>query len=401
MATYSWVSASSGSWNTPTNWNPAGGPQSVNSALGPLSTDTAVFATGSNKSYEVSGKGIAQTVDVSGDRVVFQSFAFNNSPSGATFTIEHNASVTIGAGSAVNFVNHDGFGGGPLSVDDATLTVNGGLSVFGGSVTSGGHVVVSGPQAGFGFSLTGGVTFDATSSLSVVNGAHFGDRGDRVAGKVTVSGPGSHADLSFGAAGFGGIGHAAQGGTLTLNELDGRVDLAGGTLDVSVVAAGAAVSGDGTIRGDFSNAGAVVAKGGKLTLEGAATGPGTLVIGDRATLALDATTAEKVTFSGHDARLQLAPNIAATGFLGGFRVGDSIEIGGAEITKVDLSASGPDTVLRAFADTTLIDSFTIGGHIPQGAIGLSADSSGGTVLTYDAIKGMHSAMHGVIGGHAG
>ena len=75
--------------------------------------------------------------------------------------------------------------------------------------------------------------------------------------------------------------------------------------------AGAKVSGHGTISTAFSNGGTAIAKGGVLTLEGAATGGGTMAIGARATLALDATTTEAITFSGLDARLQLAPGIAA------------------------------------------------------------------------------------------
>jgi hypothetical protein len=398
MSTGTWISAIGGSWNAAADWNPVGGPQSAQTILGPYSTDTALFATGSTKPYRVTGNGIAQMVVVSGDHVTFQDFTFRNAPIGAGLVVEQGARVTIAENSAFVLINHDAFGSGPLTVNNATLNVEGRVTGLFGSVTTDGHVIISGPQASLAPMVVPALTFDATSTVTVVGGAKFTDVGDAIAGRVMVGGIGSHIDL-LGT--YGGIGKASQGGTLSLNQLDGAIRLAGGTLEVATVAAGAKVSGHGVISSAFSNGGMVIASGGVLALRGVATGPGKLAIEAKATLALGAATAETITFSGLDARLQLAPNIAATGFLGGFRTGDSIDIGGADITAVDMSRSGHSTVLTAFAGTTLIDSFTLGGHIPSGTIALSDDNMGGTLLTFDATRWSHGAMHEFGTGHVG
>ena len=108
MTTASWVSPTGGSWNPGADWNPTGGPRSVASLFGPYSMDTALFATGSTRSYLVTGNGNAQTVDVSGDHVTFQDFTFRNSAVGAGIVIEDGARVTVAATSNFVLVNHDG-----------------------------------------------------------------------------------------------------------------------------------------------------------------------------------------------------------------------------------------------------------------------------------------------------
>ena len=389
MAVYNWASAKSGSWNTALKWSPGGGPAVLTGVNGPYSMDSAVFATGSHRAYTVSGNAVANGLTVTGDHVTFQDFKLGNA-FGASMTVTGGAYVTISADSVIGLGSHDG-AGGTLTIDDSTVVVYGGTGGSGAILKDGAQLIASGvsqyPQLSFEIENS----VDASSSITIENGAKFITRGDGIAGQLNVTGAGSTTTVIDAFAGTLNVSSAA---TVTSGEIDGTAKLSGGSLSLTAVGAGGMISGNGTITSAFTNAGTVTAHGGTLTLAGAVTGAGTLAMGAHATLVLDESTDETVRFTGADARLMLAPNATATGFLTGFGRGDSIDIGGAAISRVTETAQGGNTVLQAFAGSTMVDSFTVAGRIADGAIKLASDHAGGTVLTYDPSHGGYGGFPG-------
>lgn len=396
MTNYNWASAKSGSWTTASDWSPYGSPSQTTTGIFPGSVDTATFATGSHRAYTVTGRGIATSITVTGDHVTFSDFGFENDASGASMTVNGGASVTVAAGSHLSLVNHDMFGGGRLTVDHASVLDQGSIVGFGIGLTNGASFTLSGPNALFSYLLApGAISIDASSSLSILDGKVFSMLGDSVQGTVDVAGSGSALTVLDGYAATLDVG---AGASASLQELDGTAKLSGGSLALTALGAGGGILGAGTVTSAFTNAGTVTASGGTLTLAGAVSGGGSLAIGAHATLVLDAATSETISFSGADARLMLAPSATATGFLTSFGKGDSIDISGASISRVTETASGLDTVVRAFDGVTLVDSFTVAGHVAQGAIGVASDHDGGSVLTYQQDgHGGHGGFGG--GGH--
>jgi hypothetical protein len=221
-----------------------------------------------------------------------------------------------------------------------------------------------------------------------------------------VSGDGSKLLLP-GVIASDGVVTAANGGTLELlgTEVQGHVRLHGGSIQPypyggpsPTIDPGGRIGGYGSISGPLVNNGVVGANGGLLSVDGPVTGTGKLTIGPCATLSLGSDTSETIQFRGFDATLMLAPDIGAHGFLGGFTSGDAIDLAGTKVTSVGLQTSGHDTLLTAYDNSTAVDTFTIGGHIPQGAIALSDDGAGGTLMSYGfcgswSSSGLEASLH--------
>ena len=140
------------------------------------------------------------------------------------------------------------------------------------------------------------------------------------------------------------------------------------------------------IAGAVANFGTLSAAGGKLTIDGAVTGPGIAMIAGTGTLEFGAASAENTSFTPGAARILILDQSSAfTGVVSGFAAGDAIDL-------TDL-AFGSDTAL------SYIDNGAGGGVVTVGnavqVVGLAllgqyaaagfhaqGDPGGGTLITY-------------------
>lgn len=199
-ATYHWAQAVSGKWSNPLNWSPAGGPKLVDISAGGgakyLSFDKAMFASGSTRTYVVTGEGISNAMVVAGDHVVFDGFTNNDAGYGGSLTVDQHAIVMVTASSVLNYAAHDGTGSGPILVDGATLIDHGQLA---GdlSVGSAAAVYLSGSAA----KLVGNVNVAAGGLLDVRYGAFVdgstGGGASLVEGTLNVVGTGCAAKFAM------------------------------------------------------------------------------------------------------------------------------------------------------------------------------------------------------------
>ena len=146
MTTYSWKSAVSGSWNTPTSWTMAnvtpGSATVPAAASNGVSLDTVNFATGSATAYTVTGTAHAHILDIP-DKVTFNNFSLSNYYAGVDINLAAGANVTVGAGSSfdLSYLYLDGGSGGISVAANSNLTVNG--TIANGTVTIAGTVTIS------------------------------------------------------------------------------------------------------------------------------------------------------------------------------------------------------------------------------------------------------------------
>ena len=413
MADYQWAASSGGSWNTATNWNPPGGPQGRATPFGRNSADTAEFATGSQTAYSVSGNGDGASIAVTHDLVTFAGFAFNNS-SGSALTVTGGAQVTIADGSTVFLVQHNGAPAGSIVVEGGSiLIISGSVSAAGMQVTGGSHVALSG--AGASLKLNGAVTLDATSSLSVIEGATFTTAAAGLLGSVVV-GNGSTLELPGGAQvgpGFPGSADVLQGGTLSLGESDGAITLLGGTAAFhgppSQPGGYGLCTGSITGFGSFTNCQAfsinggptakITASGGKLSSLGSlAASPGHYTIEGGAILELYNNNLFDCYFSGTDPLLIMTNPIASEEMatLHNFEPGNRVQLvglppgppGNAQgiyITGMTIiPGSAPEIpALVLQLENRQPKSFLLEPIVPLNQLRLVPDGQGGTYITYE------------------
>jgi fibronectin-binding autotransporter adhesin len=345
MTTYQWARPVSGDWTTASRWTPTGGPQlSTDPELSgfPVTDGDAVFATGSTKTYTISGKAIANSLNVVGDHVNIKHFGLENWAT-STFGVFGGAVVSIGADSYVSLMSHDAIGGYSW-VDASRLTVHGNIDLGTGAgfdITSGSSVTVSGKGASVGQDSYGLGRIDQTSSLTVSHGGTWG-----------VS-----------------------------NTVDGAVNLSNGTLSGwTGLNPGASLTGYGTAARVW-NEGSIEANGGTLRL-GVTAGTGSLQIDANAKLDLGAPTDTNVTFNGSNAWLMLEPGAQAMGFISGFGNGDKIETVGQNLTSLQLQDDGVgNTVMSAFSGSTLADTFHFAGNLSP-HLKLQHDGHGDSIIAY-------------------
>jgi T5SS/PEP-CTERM-associated repeat protein len=224
----------------------------------------------------------------------------------------------------------------------------------------------------------GGEVDAGTIEVAQLLSADASTDGDESAGLITVEGTNSLLFADSLNLGFGGPGTLSivDGGVASVSDGEvlsgGVVILAGGAFDADALAvigldsaygSGGVVSGYGTLSGEITDYGAIVATGGLLDLTGDLSGTGTLMIANGATLEVDGSLAPSVivTFGGPDAVLNLGTSATGIGSLSA--LGDSV---------------------AAVAGDTVTDTLTVGlppaasGDMAQAAA-LTADGTGTTV----------------------
>jgi hypothetical protein len=237
------------------------------------------------------------------------------------------------------------FAGGRLSLEGASFSSTGTIAISNAATVTAAAAVT----------LNGGlISIGAGSALNLDLYNYFADS--------------SLADQSF--ANAGSI--ALAGGSI--NELTD-----GGTFPAVALlnAAGASISGYGTIAAPVLNDGLIEASGGTLTLAQTASGIGTLAVGAGATLDLGAVSnGETASFAGAAGVLGLAPP-TFLGAIGGFASGEIIDL------------AGTSAKAASFSGTSLVVTLTTGGTIAltltsalSGTLTVAAGTAGDSLIEF-------------------
>jgi hypothetical protein len=371
VSVYYWKNAVSGDWSTAKDWTPTGGPKLI-PGFGwdyykLVSEDSAVFATGSNQAYTVTGTGHATAITVSHDSVTFKNFTFSNDDgtgSVPNITVENNANATFSATSNLNLFtlqSGEGYGEcGSLVVTNAQLTIHG-LIEAEPYINAGGVVTVSG----------------AAAQLQIFPGVHEGGQ--------------------FGAVAKGGVVNIVNGGEVTgaFASVDGTINVSGSQSRLS----GATINADGSVNGSnggsiqgnttpspYQPAGQVVNNGnitatnGLFKIDADVQGTGTLAIDNGATLELGYNTSNNVTFLNH-ANLLIDKGVIQTGFMQHFSTNDTIDfVGQEDVSSLSVAFANGKTLLTLYDGASISDQLTFASDLTAGNFYAKQDSSGGGTL---------------------
>jgi len=162
--------------------------------------------------------------------------------------------------------------------------------------------------------------------------------------------------------------------------LAGTIQMSAGKLSGPVsVAAGAEVTGTGTIAGAIANSGLVDAKGTTLDVTGDVTGTGSLRIEKASALELGGNADQTIAFAAAVTNGVLILDHPADQFgtITGFVKGDKIDLKGLVATS-HVYAGG---VLELFDGATEVDSLNVSGSFTGFKFVLSSDGQGGTDIT--------------------
>jgi hypothetical protein len=366
---------------------------------------------------QVFGTATLSGVTFEGELEINRPLAYLNIQDGLTVTnlagTQNGTIALTGAGSTLNWDSTQAF-------DNATLLIgaNPGLGAPTlangyGSMTLGSHLIVdqTGTAAAIGndtvASYVSGATINATAkagefvvsagsftttgAINIGNTETFTSNGTSFtnAGTIAIASGGNFVDDD---ANFTNTGRIVVGAgstfTLDLNSYfatpslqaqsfinSGSMVLKGGSVSEPLQgvypsvpfldAAGAQISGFGTVASAVVNNGVIAAAGGTLTLSQAASGTGTLQVDAGATLKLSAVShGETVRFSGANGVLGLAP-VSFLGTIAGFAAGDTIDMSGVHAISASFSGRSilvtvsPGHTFRLFTTSALTGSLTV------------------------------------------
>lgn len=376
-ATLDWATAADGAIGLGSSW--------LNSDVGPATTDTAVFATGSGTPYSVSGDAALGGIEVLGDTVTVTGsieatgMADGNLPSGAPTDLQDDGSMTIAAGAALTGSN------------TAIVGASGaGALTIAGQVTEG--IVVVGDGNAGSIDVTGaGASLTATTSMTI---------GGLSSGSVTVEN-GASLDVpnSFSLL-------VTTGGTLALDASatinPTAINLDGGLLR----AVGGAANGNVTVTNILNIAsgqtGHVGSDGGVLTLNGLILGGGALEIdGGEVRLGLETGLLGAVAVQVNGGTLD------SNGILGG-GAGDVTTMADSANTirlsgkAMSVASNGTDLLqlYGTVANVVATGTVTVDSYATQ--LNLEADGAAATVdMNYAGTASLAGAASATIMGNAG
>ena len=322
MSVFNWKNPTSGSWTSAAHWAPGSVPGADGVADGtvPVSDADVIFATGSQRSYSVTGHGMSNSMTVTGDHVTFTNFSNSNNGFGGSLAIDQHADVTLAANSSVDYIAHDGIGGGTISVSSALLMDHGSITAASGSVTGHGMLEIAGSGA-TAETLTG-VAIAKGGRMLVADGAHYS--------AITYMG--------------------------VPEDIDGTLTIRGADSSAQVVT----LSGTGVVS---------VTHGASLDVVGWISGGLTLDLGHNASADVGASVSSGTTidFTGHHATLTIADaapgSYAMSATILGFNHTDSLVLDGSPVTNVaytQTSASGGSLAL--FDGTTQVGTLALAGN---------------------------------------
>jgi T5SS/PEP-CTERM-associated repeat protein len=350
-----------------------------------------------------------------------------------------------GAGSSIQVLGSGGFSAGSSGSGTLTLSAGAALSAsflnIGNLVGSHGTVTVTGP--GTSVNTTSGqyqnigVGFDGTASLTIANQAavttSFMDVasnhdvgvtdtldvnnatlnatqgltiGDAGTANATVEGGGvvNTSFLSIGTQANGtgsltvtgvgsvvstvGIAFGPTGGSAALNVSNGgAVDIGSGTTTVAGavhVGSSGFLQGAGTINGNVVNDGSLSVNAGQLEVTGALSGSGSTTIADGATLKLDSTVSQTISFAGSTGTLDIASSSGFNGTIGGqLAIGDVLDfsdMAGASARIVGYTGNSSPGTLTITDDNGHTANINLTGNYVLENFKLGTDNNGGTTL---------------------
>ena len=318
-------------------------------------TDTSFISIASDESYSVNSVSLASNyLTVDGDLAVATDFAIQ--PGGAILvgggTLDAGTLESGGFGiSGDGQVTTTGVLTNNSEIDGNGLTLTLGGLVNNGTLVAGGNLTVQVPSGFAQFSdgaLTGG-TYEAITSSSTL----YLD----VGGIITTDG----ATISLNQGAINSFDSASSSyvsiqSTLNLISAAGSLSLAGQSYDWEtpltvagalslgggaaglsapelIVDAGGVISGAGTIEGPIANTGAILASG-KLDIQGAVAGDGTVEILPTSTLELGGPDSDNVSFADGTGTLQLDDPSAFSGTITEGGPGDQIILAGVSYASV-------------------------------------------------------------------
>ncbi len=346
MTAYYWKLPVSGSWTTASNWTPAGYPKFDPGVFPPVSSDTAVFATGSSSFYTVTTGGPSEQMKVIGDHIVFSNFTNQDDGYGGALLATKGALVVVNTDSSLSYIAHDGYGGGAISADASELVNYGKMAAGSSSLTNGGIIINYGRSAGM--TVLSGLNISQGSAIVVLHGAKYDDvtpLSSTINGEFYVSGQGSFAEIGL------------RGGTGNVRALDHA------TIEVNTFSAG-------TVTFD-------VGKAATLSLNGSFTSANTVAfIGKSATLNLNGSSAEVIS---------------------GFDKSDALLVTGT-ITKAVYSAgTGGHGSLALYDGATKVETLSLNGKYTGNTFKVAAAAFGETRITVDGPAAKPAMMSAAAG----
>ncbi len=334
---YVWTAAGPGAWNVAANWRDSSRGTGA-ASIAPGVNDLVTVTGGASEFLVIAGPGNAASLAVAGALAL----------SGA----ENIGTLSIGTTAAPAVVD---LMAGAVMRAQAAGVVYGGCDVSGqgASLAVAGTLLLGGGPLGIGL---------PTAALAVSNGA-----------AVTLAG------LTMG---------GGSGASVTTDPTSSVViGTAAGTAGAVTVAAGATLSGNGSVDpfADILDNGLIEATGagGTLTL-GTLSGGGTLLIDAGATMALMAPTSVAIDFAAQNGSLSPTLDLVSelalpTGTLSGFGPGDVIDVLGDPITSVAIArnSSGP-SILTLFYGSTIIGRLSLLGGFAHQVFVAEPDATDGT-----------------------
>jgi T5SS/PEP-CTERM-associated repeat protein len=256
--------------------------------------------------------------------------------------------------------NHDAGVTDTLDVNNATLNVTNGITI-GNAGTA--NVTVEG----------GGII-----NAGFVNIANLSNG----TGSLTVTGAGSVVETA-------GIAFGSTGGSATLNVNNGgAVDIGTGTTTIAGavhIGSSVSLSGGGTIQGDVVNDGGLtVNASSQLEITGALSGSGGTTIANGATLKLDGSVSQNISFLGSTGTLDIASSAGFNGTIGGqLAIGDVLDftdMAGASARIVGYTGNGSPGTLTITDDNGHTANINLTGNYSLANFTLGTDTNGGTTL---------------------
>jgi len=257
-----------------------------------------------------------------------------------------------------------------------------------------GNLTIGNKSAGI-YQLSGGsvIVKNVTGSTSsVALGVAAGSSGALSAANATLTAPtliigsGGTGQVTSGAGGVINVAHAidiASGSTLTSTA--GSVDVGTGvtaTAGMIKIGSGGSLVGAGAVTGALAETalGKVQAQGGVLTIAGAVTGGGKLLVADGATLDLAGSDANTVAYLGAAGILKLEQTATISANITKLRIGDIIDIAGATITKAK-RVGGTLTLTKSDASTLVLH---VSGTFAGTIFAVQSDGHGGSDIVLEA-----------------
>lgn len=198
--------------------------------------------------------------------------------------------------------------------------------------------------------LAPGATIDVEGAFQDQSGFAVAQFTNAQAGRITL-GKGSHLIVAA-----SNNADFANAGVITLDHatLDWGAPAVFNTNSANL--ASGSIIGTGTLLantyGMTTNAGTIEAKGGPLTIDGALSGNGRLLIDARSRLILtnssgSGTVANTIRFGGDHATLQIDATVSLAGTIGDWQVSDAIDFAGLAVTAVQWANGGLDVFDRS------------------------------------------------------